>query len=89
MTTSEQQQQIEQALEQGNKIGAIKLCREATGKDLKEAKDEIDALEAQLRQKNPERFQSAANKGSGCASAIVLCLGFGTAATMLIKSFLS
>lgn len=36
-------------LRQGNKIEAVKRYRMATGVGLKEAKDAVDALEAQLR----------------------------------------
>lgn len=38
---------IEEQLLEGNKIEAIKLYREQTGCDLKEAKDEVEAYEAE------------------------------------------
>lgn len=38
-------QNIKDALETGNKIEAIKIYREGMGCDLKEAKDQIEALE--------------------------------------------
>jgi ribosomal protein L7/L12 len=38
---------VEQALRNGNKIEAIKLFREATGVGLKEAKEAVEAMEAQ------------------------------------------
>jgi ribosomal protein L7/L12 len=40
---------IRQLLLEGKKIHAIKLYRERTGADLKRAKDDMDALEEQLK----------------------------------------
>jgi hypothetical protein len=37
---------VREALRRGNKIGAIKLYREATGLGLKEAKDAVEAMES-------------------------------------------
>lgn len=56
----------------GRKIEAIKRYREHSGKGLKEAKDFVEALEAELRAKEPEKFTSAPT-GKGCLGAIVLC----------------
>ncbi len=56
----------------GNKIAAIKLHRDVTGEGLKESKDAVEALEAELRSKNPQAF-AARPAGKGCLSAIVLC----------------
>ena len=36
--------EVVRALEQGNKIAAVKAYRNATGADLKESKDAVDAL---------------------------------------------
>jgi ribosomal protein L7/L12 len=59
----------------GRKIEAIKLYRELTRLGLKEAKDEVDAIEATLRKDAPEKF-TAAPKGKGCfGAAAMLCLG--------------
>ena len=71
-TASEGRQAILDAITQGRKVGAIKLYRESTGCDLKEAKDFIEALTEQLREENPEAF--AAPK-SGCAGAVLLLWG--------------
>ena len=43
------QSQIRQLLMEGNKIQAIKIHREATGMGLKESKDAVEAVEAELR----------------------------------------
>src|SRR5258708_4993884 len=44
---------------QRRKIEAIKLYREWTGLGLKEAKDQVEAWEASLRAKSPEKFAAA------------------------------
>jgi hypothetical protein len=80
--TDAQLNAISDALRAGEKIQAIKLHREATGLGLKQAKDEIDAIEAGLREKFPDQFP-AANRaaGKGCLGAVVFLLtaGVGTA----------
>jgi len=70
----------------GNKIAAIKLHRDVTGEGLKESKDAVEALEAELRSKNPQAFAARA-AGRGCLSAIVLC-ALGTLAVLLTASAL-
>jgi hypothetical protein len=51
----------------GRKINAIKAYRALTGLGLKEAKDDIEELEAALRAKHPDKF-TAAKPGGGCLS---------------------
>jgi ribosomal protein L7/L12 len=58
---------IQEAIFSGQKIRAIKLYREASGAGLKEAKDFIEALEAELRRTDPTRFTAPAAKGCGTA----------------------
>ena len=48
--------QVNEALFRGRKIDAIRLYRQATGADLKQSKDFVQALEARLRAQMPERF---------------------------------
>ena len=55
----------------GNKIAAIKLYREATGAGLKEAKDAVEGMEADLRQREPNKFAKSAGK-SGCMSVVAV-----------------
>jgi ribosomal protein L7/L12 len=58
----------------GQKIDAIELYRELTNVGLKEAKDEVEAIEASLRRDAPNKF-TAAPKTKGCfGAAAVLCL---------------
>lgn len=68
---SQQRQAIEAEIFTGNKIGAIKLYREATREGLKEAKEAVEALEAEMRQRSPERFAAGAKK-TGCLSVVML-----------------
>lgn len=60
-------QQIANCLYAGRKIEAIKLYRDHSGKGLKESKDFIEALDAELRSKEPGRFTAPpATSGKGC-----------------------
>lgn len=76
----EQMKEIENALASGNKIEAIKLCREATGKGLKESKEFIEALIPELQERDPEKYAKL-SQGAGCALVFV---GFTTAALIWI-----
>ncbi len=72
----------------GRKIAAIKLYREHSGQGLKESKDFVEALEAELRAKDPGKF-APVTPGKGCLGTIAVC-GFGalallTAVVMLLK----
>ena len=80
--TDAQMNAIADALRAGNKIAAVKLHREATGLGLKESKDEIEAIEAGLREKFPEQFPAkptASGKGKGGCLGLVV---FGLAAAL-------
>lgn len=66
---------LHELLFNGEKIKAIKLHREATGLSLREAKEQIDAMETALRQSHSGKFK--ASGGSGCTvttAAFFLCL---------------
>ena len=68
--TQQQIEEITRALTAGRKIEAIKIYREATGKDLKTAQEFIDALIPELKQQDPEKYVAlSAPQGKGCASA--------------------
>lgn len=68
--TDAQLNAISDALRGGNKIAAIKLHREATGLSLKETKDEIEAIEAGLREKFSDQFPAPSQAGGkGCLGA--------------------
>ena len=79
MTELNEQQRAEilDAIKAGRKIEAIKLYRDATGAGLKEAKEFIEELTAQLLEEDPNAIQSS---GSGCATAVLMMtvsLGIG------------
>jgi hypothetical protein len=67
---------ITNSLAQGNKIAAIKIYREATGKGLKESKQFIDQLIPGLIEQDPERFAALTGSGAGCANTILFTLWF-------------
>jgi hypothetical protein len=73
-------QEIGNLLRAGQKIDAIKLYREHSGKGLKESKEFVEAIEADLRAKNPGSFTAPAG-GKGCLTAFVLC---GLAAGVIV-----
>ena len=77
--TPEEIRGIGDALASGNKIAAIKLYREATGKDLKEAKDFVEALLVQLQEQDPEKYAvrtgGYAVRTGGCVPVLLVCLG--------------
>ncbi len=55
---------VKDAIFAGQKIEAIKLYREHTGLGLKESKEAVEKLEAELRQSAADRF--AASPAKGC-----------------------
>lgn len=77
--TDAQMNAIADALRAGNKIEAIKLHRKATGLGLKESKDEIEAIEAGLREKFPNQFPTKPAAGKGCLGLIVFGLASAVA----------
>ena len=68
--------QITEFLYGGRKIDAIKLYREHSEQGLKESKDFVEALEAELRAKEPGKF-TAPPGGKGCMG-ILVALGIGS-----------
>ena len=65
-----QMSQIRAELFAGRKIQAIKIYREATGEGLKQAKDAVEALEAEMRVQSPEQFEAPTKRG--CLTMVVL-----------------
>jgi len=74
---------IKLAIYEGKKIEAIKLYREVTSLSLKDAKDFIDKMEAEMREKEPQRFTHTPGS-SGCSVALVLLVMVAIVAAMLI-----
>lgn len=73
--TPEQKQAFAEALYGGRKIEAIKQLRELSGLGLKESKEVIEHLEAELRAAHPERF--TAKKSGGCLVLLILLFPVG------------
>ena len=69
--TEQKRQGINAEIFSGQKISAIKLYREATGAGLKEAKDAVEVMEKDLRQREPGKFAKSAGK-SGCMSVVAV-----------------
>ena len=65
----------------GRKIQAIKLYHQQARGSLADAKDAVEAREAELRQTHPDRFKHDPGAG-GCASVILITLTFGAAASV-------
>lgn len=63
--------QLTDALEKGRMIDAIKVYREATGLGLKESKNAVETLYAELRNQDPDRFPER-KQASGCSSSAAM-----------------
>lgn len=73
--TDEQRQEILDAIKQRKKIQAIKLYCEVTGARLKESKEFIEELTAQLMKDDPDSMREMK---AGCGTAMVLfAVGIG------------
>jgi len=70
-TPEAQLARIQAALFAGRKIEAIKVYREATGASLAEAKERVEAMEAELRRDQPDRF-AARPAGQGCSGVLLV-----------------
>jgi len=75
---------IEEALFKGEKVEAIKLYRDGTNQGLKECKEAVEKLEAELRLKSPERFTAKA-AGKGCLVVLAACGGLAMAVVMILR----
>jgi len=83
----DQNQRIRDALAIGHKIQAIKIYREATGCGLREAKEFIEALIPELKEREPEKYGKL-SENVGCLSAALICLGLMTAVLFFARGFL-
>jgi len=80
--------QVNEALFRGRLIDAIRLYRQATGADLKQSKDFVQALEARLRAQMPERFITTPTYviqvGTAGCLALVMLLAVGCVLLILL-----
>lgn len=65
------QQELLDAIAGGRKIQAIKIYRNMTGCDLKEAKEKVEAMAAGLAEQHPDVFLKPK---AGCASMLAIFL---------------
>ena len=73
--TPQQIADIQAHLANGSKIQAIKAYRNATGADLRDSKNFIDALIPRLIEEDPEKYARLKSSGSGCSvqtAAVIL-----------------
>ncbi len=68
--TPEQLTTVSRAIYSSNKIEAIKLYRAATGKDLKDSKDAVEKLAAELEAGNPAMFARRRRQGGSWATLV-------------------
>ena len=83
--TPEQMEALENALAQGKKLEAIKVCRETTGKGLKESKEFVEALIPRLLEQDPERYaRLRSSQNPGCLSVLLAFFSMFCALTVAI-----
>ncbi|MEW4562287.1 ribosomal protein L7/L12 [Bremerella sp. JC770] len=71
---------IKQQLRQGQKIEAIKTLRQESGVGLKEAKEQVDAIQAKMIADG-----EVLPKASGCAGALILfAAGLGSVSAWML-----
>ncbi|MCH5373408.1 MAG: ribosomal protein L7/L12 [Planctomycetes bacterium] len=82
-------QQIAEAIFAERKIEAIKLYRDATGQGLAEAKEFIEKLTDELREKSPERFKPlSSGSADGCGSSALIFLAVIGALAVCATTFI-
>ena len=79
--------ELQQRIQAGEKIAAIKLVRERTRLGLKEAKDYVEALERGEAPQPPPLVSPADTRAGGCMQVVLLVVG-GTLIALLVVSAL-
>ena len=80
----DKRQIILEAIYGGRKIEAIKLVREAAGCGLKQAKEFVEKLAAELYAKEPRKFAAAPSAKSGCVGLVLAVAVIFAAACILV-----
>jgi ribosomal protein L7/L12 len=75
---------VKEAIFRGRKIEAIKRYREQTGCGLKESKEAVERLEAELRVSSPESFASAPERTVISPGAVVIAALILAAVSLLV-----
>ncbi|MDP6118238.1 MAG: ribosomal protein L7/L12 [Planctomycetota bacterium] len=65
------QQDLLDAIAGGRKIEAIKIYRKMTGCDLKDAKEKVEEMSAELSEQHPDVFPQ---QKTGCASMLAIVI---------------
>lgn len=81
---SDQMNAINDAIFAGRKIEAIKLYREASGHDLKDSKEFVEKLAAQLYAQYPEKFPISPPQQTATAKRVIIVLAIVFAVIILI-----
>ena len=81
---SEVVQSVVDSLAKGQKIQAVRIYMDATGKSLLESKKFIEELIPGLVEKDPERFSGLARSGTGCGAATGAFLFAATCIVLLL-----
>jgi hypothetical protein len=68
--TPEQLTTVSNAIYAGNKIEAIKFYRTASGKDLKDSKDAVEKLAAELKGRSPAMFARRRSQSGSLATLV-------------------
>lgn len=84
--SDDQRRAILEAIYGARKIEAIKLVRDATDCGLKEAKEFVEKLSAELHAKEPEKFTAAPAGKSGCVGVLMVLLILCAAAVLVMMS---
>jgi ribosomal protein L7/L12 len=82
----ERTQEFYDALLAGRKIEAIKICREMTNCSLKEARDMVEQIMAELAEKHPGQVPKPSQSGCGTA-ALMLVLVLAAMALAAVFAF--
>ena len=80
--------ELQRRIQAGEKIAAIKLVRERTHLDLKEAKDYVEALERGEAPQPPPLASPASKRAGGCMQVVLLVAGGALLIALLVTSAL-
>ena len=78
--------ELQQRIQAGEKIAAIKLVRERTHLGLKEAKDYVEALERGEAPQPPPLASPASKRTGGCMQVVLLAAGGALIALLVLSA---
>ena len=74
---------LKEAVFRGDLVAAIKLYHDQTGLGLKDSKEAVERLEAELRQSSPDRFCARSSRG-GPQKLVAFVVAIAVVATLLL-----